>query len=179
MDDLFSDLSSISDCDEECLLNISTKNSKCFFIVSTLPEVVLEIPPAYEPEVVDDKKQKTLEEKNCETDSKGEQFYDKWVQTEFIEMETFSCFADLPPTYRVATYSESALERVLRHMSAHLHRLQLQQWFAEQPQRNASFYIKPVQTKTIYRAVYNKERVSLKNNNFIKNHRKCKRNPEK
>lgn len=46
-------------------------------------------------------------------------------------------------------------------MSAHLHRAQLQQWLAEQPLRNASFHIKPVQTKTIYRAVYNKEKVSL------------------
>ncbi|KAF1763880.1 hypothetical protein GCK72_003826 [Caenorhabditis remanei] len=159
MDDLFSDLSSISDCDEECLLNISTKNSKCFFIISTQPEIVLEIPPAYELEEVDVRKQKTLEEKNCETDSRGDQTYDKWVQTEFIEMESFSCLADLPPTYREATYTESALERVLRHMSAHLHRIQLQQWLADQPQRNASFHIKPVQTKTIFEAVYNRERL--------------------
>lgn len=119
------------------------------------------------------RKQKTLEEKNCETDQKGEDKSDKWVQTDAIEMQVISslfrevlrsfqseeCFADLPPTFREATYTESALERVLRHMSAHLHRAQLQQWFAEVPQRNASFHIKPVQTRTIYKAVYNEEKV--------------------
>ncbi|CAO4364676.1 unnamed protein product [Caenorhabditis nigoni] len=155
------DLSSISDCDEGCLLNNSTKNAKCFFIICTQSEIVLDIPPAYELEPVDFRKQTTLEEKNCETDSKGDQTYDKWVQTDFIETETVSCFADLPPTNREPTYSESALERVLRHMSAHLHRIQLQQWLAEQPQRNASFSIRPVQTKTIYRAIFNKERVGF------------------
>ncbi|CAI2334890.1 unnamed protein product [Caenorhabditis sp. 36 PRJEB53466] len=145
MEDLFSDLSSVSDCDEECLLNLSTKKCKCFFIQTTHPEVVFEIPPAYELELPDVKsvKQKTLEEKTCETDSKGDDQYDKWVQTDTIEMQSEECSVDLPPTTREATYSESALERVLRHISAHLHRAQLQQWLAEQPARNASLTLNP------------------------------------
>ncbi|CAI5440760.1 unnamed protein product [Caenorhabditis angaria] len=161
MEELFEDLSSISDCDDnECFLKLSTKNNKSFTIQATSVYLICSIPSAYEPETEETTKQKRLEEKSCGTESKNEEKSDKWVQTDETEIDTKSSFADLPPTYREAEYDESALERILRHISAHLHRSQLQQWMSEMPEKNASFHIRPVQAPNIFQATYNYTMVS-------------------
>ncbi|CAB3411122.1 unnamed protein product [Caenorhabditis bovis] len=130
MDELFADLPPLADCDEDCLLKLSSKNKRSIILQATPVDFLIEIRPGYAPEIDENPRltQKRLEERSCMTDGSHLEQSDKWVQTDEVEVESKGCYAELPPTYRPEDYDESALERILRHISAYIHKQQVGQF---------------------------------------------------